>query len=213
MAEINVKDLRIRHGSEQLASEPVNVTVVVNNQETFGGGADGCESSDGFAGHRAKVTVEAIHAGEVVESQAREVCAPVQGASLLRTSDPEMSFSLDLSAGNFVIRATTEGVNTGQADTEEVSIIVEEEASAPPAEDGSGDDGSNDGGTDDEGLPPFGDTDNDGHRNFVDPEPHNPEVPSGGGPLNIGGQTDKLLLVVGMIALAWAADSGAEVVG
>lgn len=32
-------------------------------------------------------------------------------------------------------------------------------------------------------------------------------------PLNVGGQMDKLLLVVGLIALAWMANSGAEVLG
>jgi len=40
-----------------------------------------------------------------------------------------------------------------------------------------------------------------------------PDGSAGDDPLNIGGQVDKLLLVVGLIAVAWLASSGVEVLG
>ncbi len=40
-----------------------------------------------------------------------------------------------------------------------------------------------------------------------------PDGSGGDDPLNIGGQMDKLLLVAGLIAVAWLASSGAEVLG
>jgi len=92
-------------------------------------------------------------------------------------------------------------VGSGKPRASETSHFLvdddESESATPPGgDDTNGDD-----------LPAYGDADGDGTPNFLDPEPHNPDVPGGG----IGGQLDKLLLVVGLIAVAWAADSGAEV--
>jgi len=91
-------------------------------------------------------------------------------------------------SGETEVEAHVEMVDSGkETDTVSSRILVDAEESEP-----ADDPGDNDGG----GLP------------WTPPDG---PTPNPSDPLNIGGQIDKLLLVVGLIAVAWAADSGAEV--
>ena len=90
------------------------------------------------------------------------------------------------------VEAHVELVGSGkQTDSVASELLVSAEESEQPDNPRDGG-GGNDGG-DGSWTPPVGST----------PDPSDP--------LNIGGQIDKLLLVLGLIAVAWAADSGAEV--
>ena len=94
------------------------------------------------------------------------------------------------------VEAHVELVGSGkQTDSVASEFLVDAEESEQP-DDPREDPGGDDGGNDDGGSAPW----------------NNPGGSDPSDPLNIGGQMDKLLLVLGLIALAWAADSGAEVI-
>jgi len=101
------------------------------------------------------------------------------------------TFEVPDDGGDYTVEAWIEMTGSGKTtDTLEQTLSVTSTLPETPPDDGG--DGGNGGG----GLP------------WSPPEG---STPSPSDPLNIGGQIDKLLLVVGLIAVAWAADSGAEV--
>jgi len=176
--------------------EPLVAEVTVKNRASWINPLDGDRCNNPWAGYKMRIGYIAP-SGET--KYTNEKCVAGDGSSQTWTVEgltaPEEEGSHDFEAW---VEMTGSGKTTDSL-TQSFSV------SSTPAE--TPDDGGND------GLPPFGDADDDGHLNFHDPEPQNPDVPSdsGGGPLNIGGQLDKLLLVAGVLAIAWAADSGAEV--
>lgn len=208
MADINIKDFWIENGEEQLAGEYFNVGVVVNNQEWAAGfgNENACTiGEDEVPGHKAEITVKVIDGNEVVETESRKVCAPIEGASMVSTRDPEETFPVKLSPGSYVVKATVKGTPSGPPHTKESSIVVREEADAPPADDG-GNDGGGSG-----GLPPLGDADSDGTPNMMDPAPQDPDKPAGGGLPGLGLSTTQqaglavgAVLVVMLIARPYA---------
>lgn len=214
MANINVEDLNIENGGNQILGDPFEVTVHVNNREIVTPDdwkETHCEyegnNGTTYSGHGADVEVEIVGSGGVVDSESTSVCAPTMATP---QPDPRPTFTFDLNeTGTYDVRATVRPKGHGPTSTETYTVNVEDTGQQdPPPNDDDGGDGD-DGG----GLAPFGDADNDGHRNFVDPAPHDPEIPEGGGgPFNIGGQLDKMVLLLGLLAFAWALSSASDTV-
>lgn len=214
MPRINVKNgqIQVENGANQVAGQPWSVTVPVNNREmlrTYGEHACRMDTEVGgeVSGHKADVSVKVFSGENTVAEESRRVCAPLD---FTPPDDPKPTFGpFDPEPGQYTVRAKVDPVGGGQTDTVERTVNVAETSNAPPAGDG----GSNDEAGDDSGLPPFGDADNDGRRNFVDPEPQNPDVPGdSGGPFNIAGQLDKAMLLLGLLAFAWALSSASNTV-
>ena len=178
--------------------ESLVAEVTVKNRAAWINPFDGDRCNNPFAGYKMRIGY-LTPSGET--KYTNEKCVAGDGSSQTWSVEgltaPEEEGSHDFEAW---VEMTGSGKTTD-------SITQSFSVTSTPVETPD-DDGAN---NSDDGLRPLGDADGDGHRNFADPEPHNPEVPSGGGPLNIGGQIDKLLLVLGVLAIAWAADSGAEV--
>ncbi len=128
-----------------------------------------------------------------------------QLAALVATGDEVYTFELQApeEAGEHKVAAHVEMVGSGKETGEETSTFLvdadESEEATPPGDDGGGD----------SGLPPAGDADGDGVPNYLDEAPNNPSVPGSG--LGIGGELDKVMLLLGLLAVAWMANSGAEV--
>ncbi len=212
MADINVRELRIENGANQILGDPFEVSAVVNNLELLGPAAwsdKGCtiDNPDGvnWKGHKAEVELELLRDGSIVESRSESVCAPVEGAG---ADDPILSWTLEPDEpGRYDVRATVNPQPTGPPDTETYSIEVSEVGEQEEPGPRSGGDGG-DGGGGGDGLPPLGDADNDGHRNFVDPAPRDPTVPADG-PME---QLDKAVLLLGLLIVAWLASSASDTV-
>ncbi len=216
MANINVKDFFVENGANQILGDPFEVTVHVNNREIVTPDdwkETHCEyegmGGTTYAGHGAEVEVQLIKDGEEVESKSTSVCAPTVPAT---EPDPRPSWTFSPeSPGEYDLRATVTPKGHGPTSTQTHTIQVSETGQQTPPEN---DDGGNDNTSNTGSLPARGDADGDGVMNFIDPAPKNPDVPGSDptDPLNIGGQMDKLLLVAGILGVAWLASSGAEVI-
>lgn len=195
MPNINVESLHVEHGATQIVGDPFEVTVRVNNRELappMPWKATRCEltldSGETIAAHEATVEVDILRNGQTVASEQTTVCAPIDGE--FRVPDPRPSWEFDLSTpGDYDVRATVDPAEHGHSSTKTRTISVEETGQQRPADD----DGNGNGG---DAWNPFPDR---------SPDPNDP--------LNVGAQMDKLLLVVGLLAVAWIASSGAEVAG
>lgn len=180
--------------------EGYEVAVKVSNGAAYINPMDPDSCGDSEPGYKLRVVLE----GPDGQTYTRGPTCHL--AALVATGDETYTFELEApeSQGEHEVSARVEMVGSGKATASETSrfLVDSEESESAGAPDGDSNDD----------LSQFGDADGDGYLNFHDPEPRNPDVPSGGGPLSLGGQLDKLLLVAGVLALAWAADSGAEVV-
>lgn len=164
--------------------EPMVAEVSVKNRAAWINPLDGDRCNNPFAGYKMRVGY-VTPSGET--KYTNEKCVAGDGSSQTWSVEgltaPEEEGSYDFEAW---VEMTGSGKTTDSL-TQSFSVT------STPVE--TPDD---DGGNTDDGL-------------SWDPPTDDP-VPDPSDPLNIGGQIDKLLLVVGLIAVAWAADSGAEVV-
>ena len=124
-------------------------------------------------------------------------------AALVATGDEVYTFELQApeEAGEHEVSAHVEMVGSGKETGEETSTFL---VSADESEEAT-----NPGGDPGDDLPAYGDADGDGTPNFLDDKPHTPNTPGGG--LGLGGELDKVMLLLGLVAVAWLANSGAEV--
>jgi len=188
-------DLRIRNvdsRSMQPAGQAWPVTVAVNNLETVAFAWEpGTCNENGEPGHKANVTLEVrSSAGGEVWSETKQVCVPRNRVGQLLGANKRVEFTPVVDTkGEYTLTASVEAVNSSGGDTSDPVRVtatgVEETEQADSGVDNGGGDAWN----------PF------------------PDDSGGNDPLNVGGQMDKLLLAVGLIAVAWLANSGAEVLG
>jgi hypothetical protein len=209
MADINVGDLSVEHGATQIVGDPFKVTVPVKNQATVAPmpwKESRCEitkdNGKTVAAHEATVEVDIRRGEKSYASEKTTVCAPIQFTPAL--SDPRPSWEFQLyEPGEYDIVATITPAGSGQSSTKRRSITVDETGQQRPAEDGNNNDNNT-------GLDPLGDADGDGVPNVADPAPNDASKPAED---SLMGQLDKLVLVAALIAVAWLANSGAEVLG
>ncbi|WP_435062387.1 hypothetical protein [Halobaculum sp. EA56] len=203
MANINIKNgrLAVEGGQNQLVGNAFDVTVPVNNRETFGWGngplaaPNACmyqgPNGDRVPGHEATVEVQILRGGTVVDSGERTTCAPVEGGGV---PDPQETFSFTLDEpGAYDVRATVSphGPEGGApSDTVTRTIHVEETGNAPPADDGGNEDGGLfGGGSGTDGSNPF--------------------ATGGSNPLGLP-NTDIVLALIALALVAWLASSASN---
>ncbi|GAB7012042.1 hypothetical protein [Halolamina salina] len=165
--------------------EMAEAQIRVKNRAIVINPLDGDRCNNPVAGYKMRAGLT-LPSGETVYTNEKCVAGDFSNHTWAKT------FEVPDDGGDYTVEAWVEMTGSGKTtDTLEQSLSI---TSTPPEtpDDGGSDD--NDGGNGLPWLPSGGST----------PDPSDP--------LNIGGQMDKLLLVVGLIAVAWAADSGAEVI-
>ena len=198
---MSVPDIRIKTldvDGPTTPGTPVPVSVKVNNAELlppYGGDAACSTDGNGTAnGHRTEVSIEVRSAlGSVVTSETKTICAPNDVGS----NEPVVEFSPTVdSAGSYTVRAEVQvptfdapsdtAAPVGFEAVENVADLPDETGESP----GSGDSGGI--------LPPR--FRGDGSNN------------SSGLNLGLGfGSVDVVLGLVALLAIAWLADSAADI--
>lgn len=198
MPNINVEDLNIENGSNQIVGDPFEVTVHVNNRELLGPPPwkeTRCmyEAPNGqqTPGHGATVEVEVLRDGSVVQSESTHVCAPTEGSG---HPDPRPSWTFDLTrAGDYDVRATVDPDVHGPTSTETRTITVSPTGEQPAADDGDSGSGGQ-----------LWDDWNGGSGGSGGS--------GSGSPLGFGSTVDKAVLLVALLAVAWLASSASNTV-
>ena len=167
--------------------ETAAVDIRVKNRALVINPFDGDRCNNPIAGYKMRAGLT-LPSGETVYTNEKCVAGDFSNHTWTKT------FQVPDEGGDYTVEAWIEMTGSGKTtDTLEQSLSATSTPPVTPPDDGGSDDG------DDGGSLPW-------------TSPDEPNVdPSD--PLNIGGQLDKLLLVLGLVAVAWAADSGAEVVG
>jgi hypothetical protein len=148
MPNINVKDVNIENGSNQIVGDPFEVTVVVNNRETisfpdtwWAPEQTSCSYplSNGttIGGHRATVEVTILKDGVTVDSQSEDICAPIDSPTV---PDPRVRFTFELSdPGVYDVRSTVKPAERGAPSTVTRTITVSQTGEQPLADNDGGD--------------------------------------------------------------------------
>ncbi|MFD1566018.1 hypothetical protein [Halolamina litorea] len=178
--------------------EGYEVDVKVSNGAAFINPLDPDSCGDTDPGYKLRVVLEGPNGQTYTRGPTCHL------AALVATGDETYTFELQApeQSGEHEVSAHVEMVGSGKATGSETSRFLVDANESEQATDPGGNGGDD--------LPAYGDADGDGTPNFLDEAPNDPDVPGGG--LGIGGQMDKLLLVAGLLAVAWLASSGAEVV-
>lgn len=202
MADVRVQSIAFPGATT--SSAPVPVEVAVNNLETVGpygfaddelGGLIGenpavCGGELANSGHLTDVTLTIRNqSGDVVFEKTKSVCAIVQRPSDTISPPDKVTFSPQLDAGTYTVMATSQVRGDSMSDTsQQYRLEVASDTSDLPSGDEPGDT------IWDIGTGGSGD---------------------GDGPLaGIGagsGSIDKILVVLAILAIAWIADSGSDI--